>query len=213
MIGGVVSMIQAARKKKIHIGPADHGRPMRLDDFADAIAEEGYLYELAKGVIEVSEVPKLEHGRQVEAIRNQLVLYQASHDGIIEYLAASNDAKLLIGRIESERHPDLFIYTTPAPQLEDPWSQWIPSIVIEVVSPSSRKRDYEENPGEYLELGIDEYWIVDAAEKQMTVLSRWRGQWKSTVVKPSKKYTTHWLPGFSLDLKRVIEAGKKTPRR
>jgi Uma2 family endonuclease len=164
-------------------------------------------------VIEVSEVPKPEHAKQVQAIRNQLSAYQIKHPRVVELIAGSNECKLLIGSEDSERHPDLSLYLAPEPDVRDVWSIWIPEIVIEVISPSSRRRDYEEKPGEYLELGIDEYWIVDAAEKQMTVMSRWRGQWKSTVVKPSKKYTTHWLPGFSLDLKRVIEAGKKSPRR
>ena len=54
--------------------------------------------------------------------------------------------------------------------------------------------------------GIDEYWIIDALKKQMTVLQRWRGQWKPQVVKPPKKYTTRFLRGFALDLRRVIAA-------
>lgn len=41
----------------------------------------------------------------------------------------------------------------------------------------------------------------------MTVLSRWRGQWRERAVKPPKKHSTHLLPGFALDLKRVLAAG------
>jgi hypothetical protein len=53
-------MLQTAGKSKtlrkpVHIGPEDHGRRMSLDLFADAIAQEGYLYELGNGVIEVSD--------------------------------------------------------------------------------------------------------------------------------------------------------------
>ena len=46
-------MLQTARRKKIIIGPEDHGRRMSLDDFDRAIARPGYLYELGKGAIEV----------------------------------------------------------------------------------------------------------------------------------------------------------------
>lgn len=201
-------MLRTGKRKQIRIGPADHGRQMSLDDFDHAIAREGHLYELGKGMVEVSEFPKLGHGKQVQELRNQLALYQAKHQDTIDYLASSNDAKILIAPSESERHPDLFVYLSPAPDILDPWSIWTPEIVIEVVSESSRKRDYEEKPPEYLELGIDEYWIVDAAENKMTVLTRWRGQWKPSLVKPPKRYSTRLLPGFSLELKRVIAAGK-----
>jgi Uma2 family endonuclease len=199
-------MVQATRQRKIIIGPEDDGRRMSLDDFDRAIAREGYLYELGKGVVEVSEVPRLDHGRQVAEVRNQLVVYDVAHPGIIDYLAAGSDAKLLIAPAESERHPDLFVYCHPAPEVDHPWSLWVPEIVIEVVSESSRKRDYEVKPEEYLQLGIDEYWIIGARKKQMTVLQRWRGQWKPQVIRPPKKYRTRFLPGFALDLGRVITA-------
>jgi hypothetical protein len=38
----------------------------------------------------------------------------------------------------------------------------------------------------------------------MTAKVRWRGQWKDKPVKPTQKHTTPLLPGFSLDLKRVL---------
>ena len=41
----------------ILLGPADHGRTMSLDEFMEAEVEEGYRYELARGVIEVTQVP------------------------------------------------------------------------------------------------------------------------------------------------------------
>ena len=92
--------------------------------------------------------------------------------------------------------------------MEDVWSLWVPEIVIEIVSQSSSRRDYHDKPAEYLEFGIDEYWIIDAQKQQMTALIRWRGQWKPKVLKATQKYTTRQLPGFTLDLNRVMAAGK-----
>ncbi len=40
----------------------------------------------------------------------------------------------------------------------------------------------------------------------MTAMTRWRGTWNSKVFKPTQKYTTTLLPGFSLDLKLVFAA-------
>jgi Uma2 family endonuclease len=199
-------MLTTARRKKIHIGPQDNGRRMSLDDFDHAIVREGYLYELGKGVIEVSNVPAIAHGRCIQELRRQLVLYQAAHPDTINYLAGGSDAKLLIAPSQSERHSDMLLYLSPEPDMKDIWSVWVPDIVIEVVSPSSTKRDYEEKPDEYLEFGVAEYWIIDPAKSHMTAMTRWRGQWKKQVA--AQKYSTRLLPGFTLDIKRVIAAAK-----
>jgi len=50
--------------------------------------------------------------------------------------------------------------------------------------------------------------VVDASKQQMTAMVRWRGQWKQKAIKPTQKYTTRHLPGFTLDLKRVLAAAK-----
>ncbi len=107
------------RRRKVVIGPEDDGKRMSLDRFDHATAREGYLYVLGKGVIEVSEVPSVEHGKQVQELRNQLVVYQLNHPDGIDYLSGSNDAKLLIGSAESKRHPDLMVYLSPAPDVEE----------------------------------------------------------------------------------------------
>jgi hypothetical protein len=39
-------------------------------------------------------------------------------------------------------------------------------------------------------------------------MSRWRGQWQSKTYKASQKFITPLLPGFLLDLKRVLAAAK-----
>ena len=201
-------MIRALRKPKIRVGPGDHGRRMSLDDFDRAEGREGYRYELNKGVIEVTDVPHPKHLAQLQEIRDQLVGYKLKHPGLIHSISGSNEAKLLIGSSQSERHPDLSVYLTAPPDSPDVWSIWRPEIVVEVVSERSAKRDYEEKPAEYLEFGVDEYWIVDRAKQRMTALTRWRGQWREQVVKPSKKYLTRHLPGFALDLKRVFAAAQ-----
>jgi Uma2 family endonuclease len=196
------------RRKGIHIGPQDDGRQMSLDDFDEAIAQEGYLYELNKGVIEVSGIPQPEHAKQIEEIRNQLTFYRREHPGLIDMVGGVGEAKMLIGPAQSERHPDLSVYFDPPPKLKDVWSRWVPAIVIEVVSQRSSKRDYQEKNEEYLMFGVSEYWIVDSRKQLLTVMSRWRGQWQSKTYKPSQKFTTPLLPGLTLDLKRVFAAGK-----
>jgi Uma2 family endonuclease len=195
------------RKPRI-IGPEHNGRRMSLDDFDRAIAREGQLYELNKGVIEMTDVPHHRHLAQLQAIRNQLILYQESNPDAIHSITGGMESKILVAATQSERHPDLSIYLSPPPDVDDVWSLWVPAIVIEIVSPSSANRDYHQKPEDYLEFGISEYWIVDAQKQQMTAMIRWRGQWKPKILKSNQKYTTRQLPGFSLDLSKVFAAAK-----
>jgi Uma2 family endonuclease len=137
-------------------------------------------------------------------IRDQFIVYKTANPGIIHAVGDTGGTKILIESEQSERHPDIAVYTSPMPDVDEIWSIWVPAIAVEIVSESSIKRDYDEKPSEYLAFGIQEYWIVDGFKKQMTVLSRFRGQWKEKIVKPPQKYASRLLPGFSLDLKRAL---------
>ena len=196
------------RRRSRSIGPADNGRRMSLAEFDGVDGQEGFIYELNKGVIEVTHIPHRKHAMQVAEIVEQFYAFKLSNPGVIHFIGSPEGTKVLIESEQSERHPDISIYTTPMPDTDDIWSIWVPTIVVEIVSESSIKRDYEDKPGEYLAFGIQEYWIVDGFKKQMTVLTRFRGGWKESIVKPSKKYTTRHLPGFTLDLKRAFATPK-----
>ena len=56
-----------------------------------------------------------------------------------------------------------------------------PLLVAEIVSPESVKRDYRYKRSEYAALGINEYWIIDPIEQQVTVLSLDEGLYKETI--------------------------------
>ncbi len=202
---------QTKRKPRVRVGPDDHGRKMSLDDFDRATVVEGYVYELAQGVIEVSDIPSLEHGFQVEEARDQTTVYKLSSRDVITYVAGGAEMKVLVRSQGSERHPDVAVYTTPRPVVRgsDLWSLWIPTLVIEVVSESSRHRDYHDKPEEYLDLGVSEYWIIDAAKKCLVQHVRTGGIWRVATVKSPKKVASLFFPGLKFDLAKVIAAAKK----
>jgi Uma2 family endonuclease len=188
------------------VGPEDHGRRMTLEEFDHAEVRGGYLYELSRGVITVSDVPGRKHLQQVHAINRQLYLYQAAHPEVIRTIGGGSDCKILAEAFESERHPDIFVYKTQSPDSDDIWSVWVPEIVVEVVSPSSEKRDYEEKPPEYLAFGVSEYWIFDEPKQQVTVLQRAGGRWRTTVLTAAQSIKTRLLPGFELSIATIFAA-------
>jgi Uma2 family endonuclease len=189
------------------VGPEDHGRRMSLAEFDHAEVREGYLYELSRGVITVSDVPKKKHMKQVFAITHRLHLYAAANPEVVRMIGSGSECKILAEGYESERHPDILVYRTEAPDAEDVWSVWIPELVIEVISPGSEKRDYDEKPPEYLAFGVAEYWIFDEPAQKVTVMQRAGGRrWKTQELGPTDKITTRQLPGFELDIAAVFAA-------
>ncbi|WP_206352115.1 Uma2 family endonuclease [Tautonia rosea] len=194
-------------KTTVRIGPADHGQRMTLDEFELAEVVEGYHYELGKGAIVVTDLPKPKHLRILTAIRRQFAAYDLAHPGSIDTIAGGGECKILLEDQQSERHPDLAVYLTPAPvEGNAVWGLWIPEVVVEVVSPGSEERDYREKREEYLAFGVKEYWIVDPGKRSMLVLRRERGRWTEQRFGPSETCETPLLPGLRFACGPVFEA-------
>ena len=189
---------------------------MSLEEFEHAEGAGGHLYELSRGVITVVDVPKPKHLMLVDAIRKQLSTYRERHPGVIYAIASGGECKLLIEGLESERHPDLAVYKTPPPEGDMTTKSgrggyrrsW-----IEVVSASSRHRDYDEKPEEYLRFGVREYWIVDPETGTMKVFRRSRGRWAERTIKPPQIYKTPLLPGFEFSIEAVFKAAETGRKR
>jgi Uma2 family endonuclease len=195
----------------VKIGPSDHGKPMSLDDFDRAEVQEGYRYELGRGVIVVSDLPGRRHRAQWKEIHRQVSVYQVTFPDVIDTLATGDVCKILVPPLDSERHPDLLIYKTSEDDIEEEavWRTWIPEVVVEIVSLGSELRDYVEKREEYLRFGIKEYWIVDAERQEVLVLRRWRNRWRERVVSASETDSTRLLPGFVLDVGRIFAAANR----
>jgi hypothetical protein len=86
------------------------------------------------------------------------------------------------------------------------WSSWVPELVIEVVSPGSEERDYVEKREEYLRVGVQLYWVVDADKGEMLTLRRRGGRWDEEVVRPPAVYRPTLFPGLEFDVAAVFAA-------
>ena len=196
----------------VKIGPAEHGTRMDLPTFDRAEVQDGFNYELARGVVTVIEVPRPRHLAQVNAIRRQFAAYDVAHPGRIDTLASGGECKILVPSFESERHPDLAVYLQPLADDEDVWATSVPDLVVEVVSPGSEQRDYEDKREEYLAFGVREYWIVDYQKHQMLVLQRSGDHWREKVIEPPTRFSSPLLPGFEFDVEPVFAAAAKFSR-
>lgn len=190
----------------VRVGPGDHGRRMSFAEFQRAEPTTGHRYELARGVIEVTDIPGRTHALVVNEIKLQLAGYWAANQGVIKYLGGGAEAKTEMPGMESERHPDLSIYLAPMPKDEYPWDKWVPSIVIEVVlaGGEAHKRDYETKREEYLAAGVQEYWIVDPQQRSMLALTRDGDEWREHRLAADGHWQCSLMAGFELDVKSVF---------
>ncbi len=188
------------------IHPTDNGRRMSFEEFQRADTADSRRYELARGVIEVTDIPGRAHAMVLFQVEMQLAAWHADHAGVISFMGGGAAAKLELPALASERHPDLSTYLTPMPDDEYPWDKWQAAIVVEVVSPGpdARRRDYETKREEYLAAGVTEYWIVDPQERAMTALTRHGDRWREQRLRREGRWQTPLLPGFVLDLGRTF---------
>jgi Uma2 family endonuclease len=186
------------------IGPDDHGQPATLEEFIDAEFEEGFLYELGRGVIEVTEVPGPNHGRIVRRLAHLFMHYEDAHPGVINYGAGGGECRIRLPGMVSDRHPDQAVYLDPQPPGPAPWTRWIPHIVVEIVSEGGEERDYVVKREEYLRAGIREYWIILPKAGELRILNREGDVWSETIFKAGTLYQTPLLPGLEVRLEELL---------
>ena len=180
--------------------PADDGRSLTLDQYLGADFEEGYRYELARGMLEVSNIPAEPHGLIVWWLLRLLGRYCDQNPGMVYRVGGSDGARIVIPGLKSGRHPDVSVLLRGT--TADTHGDLQPALAIEVVSPgaSARRRDYATKRAEYLAYGLLEYWIVDRFEQKVTVLTRDGDAWSERVFEGDDSATGLVLPGFSARL-------------
>jgi Uma2 family endonuclease len=137
-----------------------------LDDFPD----DGTRYELLEGMLLVTPAPNFAH--QVVATRLAVTLTNA--------LSGSGATVVAVGAIQRGKYtqlqPDVLVCppgVRPTLNWRDIRGWWL---AAEVLSPSSRLYDREVKRGAYLELGVEEYWIVDPDDCSVEIWARERAE-------------------------------------
>ena len=100
----------------LRISPADHGREMTLDEFLEAEELEGYRYELARGVLEVNQVPNDPHLQVVTNLYDSIGHYRRNRPGIILSFGGGSEFQFVLPGMSSGRNPDLGVVLRGAPR-------------------------------------------------------------------------------------------------
>ena len=136
--------------------PPDLHRGWTLDDL-DSLPDDGQRYELVDGGLVMTPPPTQRHQMLADDLREQL--QTAAPPGWRARLEFP-----LPFAVDTQRIPDVVVHRWPlqhAREDENPVGPADVGLIVEVVSPSTRRTDRFAKPGEYAEAGIGLFWRLE----------------------------------------------------
>lgn len=128
---------------------------------------DGERAELIDGQIYYMAPPSTTHQRLVSDLHYQIRDYIKRNNGDCEVFPAPF-AVFLNKDDMNYVEPDISVICDTS-KLDDKGCHGAPDWVIEIVSPSSKPRDYMTKLFKYKTAGVREYWIVDSEKQMITV--------------------------------------------
>lgn len=182
--------MQAARAESVRLTYADFvGFP-----------DDGRRHELIDGEHYVTPSPLLRHqelsARLLVAFRIHLQAHSVGHAyaGPLDVILSDHDVV----------EPDLLFVSNERREVLRDWVHGAPDLVIEILSPSSRRTDEVTKRHLYERSGVREYWIVDAELEMVKVFRRAPaggfGRAVPLTREDSDVLDTPLLPGLSVPL-------------
>jgi Uma2 family endonuclease len=188
----------------------------RICTYADYLSwPDEERWELIDGAAyDMSPAPNRQHQGIVMLVSGEL--YQFLQDKPCEVYVAPFDVRLADepGAPEEEIinvvQPDVSVYCRETDQLDDAGAVAAPDIAVEVLSPYTSVKDQREKLRLYERFGVTEYWIVDPANKTLSVYTLGaarenaappkEGYAKPAVYGPEDTFRSGVLEGFELEL-------------
>jgi Uma2 family endonuclease len=185
--------------------PVNPDVKLTYDDYVQ-FPDDGLRHELIDGEHYVTPTPIRKH----QAIATNLV-------GIIwSYLREHPVGRVFTAPFDvilsdfDVVEPDLLFLTNErlGEIATSPWVKGAPSLVVEIGSPSTRKRDATIKRRLYERVGVDEYWIIDPELDAIDVYRLIDGHYHRTAqlsLEAGDVLTTVLLPGLRLSLSTIFE--------
>jgi Uma2 family endonuclease len=192
--------------------------PLHLDEtkrytYADYLTWiDGKRRELIDGFIHLMSAPAVVHAQLSSLIHFFVTLFIRGRKGKCKVFHAPFDVRLP----KNNKTADDEVYNVVQPdicvicdlsKLDSRGCIGAPDLVVEVLSPSTSKKDWKEKFDLYEESGVREYWIVDPKEQVIHIfLLQPDGKYdKGAVYECPQKAPVHIFEGLEIDLGELFE--------
>ena len=185
--------------------PASPGVKLTYEDYL-LFPEDGKRHEIIDGEHYVTPTPVRKHQAIVANLLGLIWPYLQQHPigrvfpAPFDVIFSENDVV----------EPDLlYISKERSQQIEtSPWVKGAPDLVVEIGSPSTRRRDETIKRRLYERFGVQEYWIVDPDIDSIKVFRRANDRYERVgelLLETDDVLTTPLLPDLELRLATIFE--------
>jgi Uma2 family endonuclease len=130
------------------------------------LPEDGNKYELIRGELFVTPPPSVDHEEVLSRLSAILTAYVEKHG-----LGRVYHPRAVIRFEGSEAEPDLMVRAISPGIHGNAWEALPPPLlVVEAMSPTTRRRDLVNKREYYLDAGVREYWIFDDERREVRVI-------------------------------------------
>ena len=130
---------------------------LTYSDYA-ALPDDGRRYELHWGELSVTPAPGIRHQRVILPLGSRLYEHVRAR-GLGEVLVAPTDC--ILSNVTVVQPDILFVATDRKAIISERGIEGAPTLVVEVLSPSTARLDRDRKMKLYAEHGVPYYWIVD----------------------------------------------------
>ena len=173
---------------------------LTYQDYANTEGDE--RYELLDGELILVASPNMDHQEAVTNLGTSLSVFVKEHDLGKVYFAPTD----VLLTDTSVVQPDLLFISRERESIRTPANiQGAPDLIVEILSPSSVRRDWHHKRELYASHGVKEYWIVDPVHQIVSVMLL-----QSGVLEIDETYTegdmitSATLEGFSITLSDIF---------
>jgi Uma2 family endonuclease len=140
-------------------------KPWTLEELHRLPDDDGNKYELLDGELFVTPAPAEVHEEILARLTRLIVPFVATHG-----LGNVFHPRAVVRTQGSELEPDLMVRPLRTAPLVKDWEDApVPILVVEVLSPTTRRRDLTKKRGFYMRIGVAEYWVVDPDRESVRV--------------------------------------------
>jgi excisionase family DNA binding protein len=180
--------------------PYESSGKMNHKDFAKLPAETGYILQLIDGMLVRQPTPTYHHQRVSRRLQQILIAYFEKVDPKGEVFDAPLDVYLDDYTVVQ---PDLFFLPGTQPAQNDPVDS-LPSLVVEILSPSTARTDRVRKLNCYQKAGVTHYWIVDPEVRIIECYKLDGGHYVVSVRAAEGMFTHPDFPDLTFDLQALF---------